>query len=47
MILGLDVSTSRVGWAIINDNQELIDWIAKAKTKTSLEGRHCSRTYSC
>jgi len=25
MILGLDVSTSRIGWAIINDKQELVD----------------------
>ena len=25
MILGLDVSTSRIGWAVINDKQELID----------------------
>ena len=40
MILGLDVSTSRVGWAIINDNQELIDsGFYKAKAKTPLEER--------
>ena len=25
MILGLDVSTSRIGWAIVNKNQELVD----------------------
>ena len=25
MILGLDVSTTRIGWAIINDKQELVD----------------------
>ena len=40
MILGLDVSTSRAGWAIINDNQELIDsGFYKAKAKTPLEER--------
>ena len=25
VILGLDVSTTRTGWAIINDKQELVD----------------------
>lgn len=40
MILGLDVSTSRVGWAIINDKQELIDsGFYKTKAKTPLEER--------
>lgn len=40
MILGLDVSTSRIGWAIINDKQELIDsGFYKTKAKTPLEER--------
>ena len=40
MILGLDVSTSRIGWAIINDKQELIDSdFYKTKAKTPLEER--------
>lgn len=40
MILGLDVSTSRIGWAIINDEQELIDSdFFKTKAKTPLEER--------
>ena len=25
MILGLDVSTTRIGWAIIDEKQELVD----------------------
>ena len=40
MILGLDVSTSRIGWAIINDKQELVDSdFFKTNNKTSLEER--------
>ena len=40
MILGLDVSTNRTGWAIINDKQELIDSdFYKTKPKTPLEER--------
>jgi len=40
MILGLDVSTSRIGWAIINDKQELVDSdFFKTKAKTPLEER--------
>ena len=40
MILGLDVSTSRIGWAIINDEQELVDsGFYKTKAKTPLEER--------
>ena len=40
MILGLDVSTARVGWAIINEEQELIDSnFYKTDKKKSLEER--------
>ena len=40
MILGLDVSTNRTGWAIINDKQELVDSdFYKTKPKTPLEER--------
>ena len=40
MILGLDVSTSRIGWAIINEKQELVDSdFFKTKAKTPLEER--------
>ena len=40
MILGLDVSTSRIGWAIINEKQELVDSdFFKTNNKTSLEER--------
>jgi len=40
MILGLDVSTSRIGWAVINDKQELVDSdFFKTKAKTPLEER--------
>ena len=40
MILGLDVSTSRIGWAIINDKQELIDSnFYKTDKKKGLEER--------
>ena len=40
MILGLDVSTSRIGWAIINDKQELVDSnFFKTNKKHSLEER--------
>ena len=40
MILGLDVSTTRIGWAIINDKQDLIDSnFYKTKAKTPLEER--------
>ena len=40
MILGLDVSTTRIGWAIINDKQELVDSdFYKTKPKTPLEER--------
>ena len=40
MILGLDVSTSRIGWAVINDKQELIDSnFFKTNKKQSLEER--------
>ncbi len=40
MILGLDVSTTRTGWAIINDKQELVDSdFYKTKPKTPLEER--------
>lgn len=40
MILGLDVSTSRIGWAIVNKNQELVDSdFFKTDNKASLEER--------
>ena len=40
MILGLDVSTTRIGWAIINDTQHLIDSnFYKTKAKTPHEER--------
>ena len=40
MILGLDVSTSRIGWAIVNDKQELVDSdFFKTNKKHSLEER--------
>ena len=40
MILGLDVSTTRIGWAIINQKQELIDsGVFKTKKDQSLEER--------
>ena len=40
MILGLDVSTSRIGWAVINDKQELIDSnFYKTDKKKGLEER--------
>ena len=40
MILGLDVSTTRIGWAIINDKQELVDsGFFKTDKKMSLEER--------
>ena len=40
MILGLDVSTSRIGWAVINDKQELIDSnFYKTDRKKGLEER--------
>jgi|TARA_R100000030_G_scaffold95374_1_gene82788 Holliday junction resolvasome RuvABC endonuclease subunit len=40
MILGLDVSTSRIGWAIVNGKQELVDsGFYKTNNKTSLEER--------
>ena len=40
MILGLDVSTTRIGWAIIDDNQSLIDSsFYKTDKKMSLEER--------
>ena len=40
MILGLDVSTNRIGWAVVNDKQELVDSdFFKTKNKTSLEER--------
>ena len=43
MILGLDVSTTRIGWAIINDKQELVDSdFYKTKAKTPLEERAVS-----
>ena len=37
MILGLDVSTTRIGWAIVDDNQNLIDssFYKTDKTKAS------------
>ncbi len=37
MILGLDVSTTRIGWAIIDDKQNLIDssFSKQIKTKAS------------
>jgi len=40
VILGLDVSTTRIGWAIINQKQELIDsGVFKTKKDQSLEER--------
>jgi len=40
MILGLDVSTTRIGWAIINQDQELIDsGVFKTKKDHTLEER--------
>ena len=40
MILGLDVSTTRIGWAIIDEKQELIDSdFFKTDKKMSLEER--------
>jgi Holliday junction resolvasome RuvABC endonuclease subunit len=40
MILGLDVSTTRIGWAIINEKQELIDSdFFKTDKKMGLEER--------
>ena len=40
MILGLDVSTTRIGWAVINQNQELIDsGVFKTKEDHTLEER--------
>lgn len=40
MILGLDVSTSRIGWAVIDDKQELVDSnFFKTNKKHSLEER--------
>jgi len=40
MILGLDVSTSRIGWAIIDKDGEYIDSdFFKTKPKTPLEER--------
>ena len=40
MILGLDVSTTRIGWAIVNDKQELVDSnFFKTDKKMSLEER--------
>ena len=47
MILGLDVSTTRIGWAIINDKQELIDsGFFKTDKKMSLEERAESLRYN-
>ena len=40
MILGLDVSTTRIGWAVINDKQELVDSdFYKTDKKMGLEER--------
>jgi Holliday junction resolvasome RuvABC endonuclease subunit len=40
MILGLDVSTTRIGWAIIDEKQELVDSdFFKTDKKMSLEER--------
>ena len=40
MILGLDVSTSRIGWAVVNDKQELVDSnFFKTNKNHSLEER--------
>jgi Holliday junction resolvasome RuvABC endonuclease subunit len=40
MILGLDVSTTRIGWAIVNDEKELVDSsFYKTNKKHSLEER--------
>ena len=40
MILGLDVSTTRIGWAIVDDNQNLIDSsFFKTDKNKSLEER--------
>ena len=47
MILGLDVSTTRIGWAIINDKQELIDSsFFKTDKKMSLEERAESLSFN-
>jgi Holliday junction resolvasome RuvABC endonuclease subunit len=40
MIMGLDVSTSRIGWAIIDEDGKYIDSdFFKTKPKTPLEER--------
>ena len=40
MILGLDVSTTRIGWAVITDEGEYVDSdFFKTKPKTPLEER--------
>ena len=40
MILGLDVSTTRIGWAIIDDDQNLVDSsFYKTDKNMSLEER--------